>query len=426
MRLGKLVVDLTPARASREFRLLLACRTIVLLSAGFIAVAAPVQVYGITGSSLQVGLVSLAMGVTLFGGFLVGGVLADRMDKRRLILISSASVAVAFTLFAINAAIPGGHQLTVIYVIVLVGGALEGIGETAITAATPGLVSHEHLAAASGLIAVTSQLGAIVGPALGGLVTSVWSVSTAYATAAALIVVSTLLLSRLRPLPPVASAEPDEPDPGMLQSVREGFAFVRGNRLIAGVLLIDLFATGFGVPQTLFPQMVAEHFHGGPGMVGLLAAAPAAGALIASITSGWTGRVRRAGTALIVSILVLAGAYIGFGLSPHLAVALVFLAVVGGADSISEILRRALLQAHTPNHLQGRVNSLWLAQASTSYSLGSTSSGFAAGLFGPAAAIVGAGVLCISSVAVLSAKVPELRRAALSAEIGRDRDHLNT
>ncbi|MFC7615191.1 hypothetical protein ACFQV2_18420 [Actinokineospora soli] len=137
MRLGQIVVDVSPARTSRSFRLLLVCRTIVLLSAGFIAVAVPVQVYRLTDSSLQVGLVSLALGVALIAGFAVGGVLADRMDRRGLILSSSVGVAVSFAVFTANAAIPSDAQLTVIYLVVIIGGMLEGVGETALTAVTP-------------------------------------------------------------------------------------------------------------------------------------------------------------------------------------------------------------------------------------------------------------------------------------------------
>lgn len=418
MRLGQLVVDVTPARVSRDFRLLLICRTVVLLGAGFIAVAAPVQVYRLTGSSLQVGLISLTLGMTMLLGFLAGGVLADRMDRRKLILVSSLAVVLSFTAFAVNAAVASSHELLFIYLIVIVGAGVEGIGETALSAVTPALVAPEHLAAGSGLIVVTSQLGLIAGPAIGGVLVAGAGLPGTYAAAAVAILISTVLLTTLPALPPGESAESaeDEPREGVVASIAEGFRFVRHNKLIRGVLIIDLCATGFGVPQTLFPQLVAEVFHGGPEMIGFLAAAPAVGALLASVSSGWTSRVRRSGRALIVAVLLMGAAYIGFGLSPHLVPAMVFLAIIGGVDSVSEILRRALLMHHTPDHLQGRVNSLWLAQASTSYSLGSTTSGFAAGLFGPAVAIIGAGALCISGVAALAATSSELRDATLSVD----------
>ncbi|MGH3862149.1 enterobactin transporter EntS [Actinokineospora sp.] len=417
MRLGQLVVDVTPARVSRDFRLLLICRTVVLLGAGFIAVAAPVQVYRLTESSLQVGLISLTLGMTMLLGFIAGGVLADRMDRRKLILLSSATVVLAFSAFAINAAVASSHELLFIYLIVIVGAGVEGIGETALSAVTPALVAPEHLAAGSGLIVVTSQLGLIAGPALGGVIIAGAGLPGTYAAAAVAILISTVLLTTLPALPPGSGeSTADGEKEGVFASIAEGFRFVRHNKLIRGVLIIDLCATGFGVPQTLFPQLVAEVFHGGPEMIGFLAAAPAAGALLASVSSGWTSRVRRSGRALIIAVLLMGVAYIGFGLSPHLVPAMVFLAIIGGVDSVSEILRRALLMHNTPDHLQGRVNSLWLAQASTSYSLGSTTSGFAAGLFGPAVAIIGAGALCVSGVAALASTSPELRDATLATQ----------
>jgi ENTS family enterobactin (siderophore) exporter len=416
VRLGALVVDVGPARQSREFRLVLVSRTVVLLAAGMLAVAVPVQVYGATGSSLQVGLVSLVLGGSLLAGFLAGGVLADTRERRALILGSTAGVAVAFAALAANAAADSGHQLAVIFGTVAVGGAVEGIGETALTAVTPELVSSDQLAAASGLIAVTSQLGAICGPALGGVAVAAWGLSATYALAAGAMVVATLVLARLGAMPRANSSADDAGDAdelGPLRSIREGFSFVRHDRLIAGLLLIDVCATGFGVPATLFPQLAEEVFHGGPEVVGLLATAPAVGALLASLTSGWTGRVRYAGRALVAAVLLLGLAYLGLGLTGSLAVALVFLAVSGAADCVSEILRRALLQRHTPDRLQGRVNSLWLAQAGSTYSLGGVSSGFAAGALGPAAAVAGAGALCVVSAGALAARLPELRRASL-------------
>jgi ENTS family enterobactin (siderophore) exporter len=131
------------------------------------------------------------------------------------------------------------------------------------------------------------------------------------------------------------------------------------------------------------------------------------------VTSGWTGRIRHSGVALIAAVGLLGAAYIGFGLSTHLTVALVILGLIGAVDTVSEILRRALLQYHTPEALQGRVNSLWLAQANAGYSIGGVAAGLAARVVGPAGAVVAAGALCTAGVVALAAALPELRRAGL-------------
>lgn len=417
MRLGQLVVDTAPLRTSRSFRLVLVSRVIVLLSAGLLAVAVPVQVYALTSSSVQVGLVSASLGGGLLVGFLAGGVLADGLDRRCVIVASGIGITATFAILTLNAAVASGRQLAVIYVVTAVGGVIQGIGETALTAVAPSLVSPDQLAAASGLVAATSMLGSVIGPAAGGALIAGPGLAANYALAALMVAVATALLARLR-LPQRAGAAPEGDDGphglDVVRSVVEGFAFVRRDPLIRGILLIDLCATVFGVPMALFPQLAEEQFGAGPELVGVLTTAPAVGALVGAVASGWTGRVRRPGRALVVSIMVLGASYVGFGLSGHLALTLAFLALTGLADTISEILRRALLQFHTPDALQGRVNSLWLAQATSSTAFGGLSAGVGARILGPGGAMVAAGTLCVASAAALAGRLPELRGARLS------------
>lgn len=417
MRLGQLVVDTTPLRTSPSFRLVVASRVIVLVSAGLLAVAVPVQVYGLTSSSVHVGLVSAALGAGLLVGFLAGGVLADGLDRRRVIVASGVGITATFGLLALNAAVPSGRQLVVIYVVTVAGGLIQGIGETALTAVAPSLVPPEQLAPASGLVAATSMLGAVIGPAVGGVLVAGPGLVANYVLAAVMVSVATALLARLR-LPGHAGAGLGRDDGShgldIVRSVVEGFAFVRRDPLIRGILLIDLCATVFGVPTALFPQLAEEQFNAGPELVGVLTTAPAVGALVGAVASGWTGRVGRPGRALVVSIMVLGASYVGFGLSRHLALTLAFLALTGLADTVSEILRRALLQFHTPDPLQGRINSLWLAQATSSTAFGGLSAGVGARILGPGGAMVAAGTLCAASAAALSWRLPELRAARLS------------
>ena len=268
MRLGQLVIDTAPARANARFRLVLLSRAVVLLAAGLIGVAVSYQVYALTRSSLQVALINVVLAGSLVLGFLVGGVLADRMERRRLIVSSSAAVVIAFAVFAVNAAIASPYQLTVIYLTTAVGAAVEGVGETALTAVTPSLVDREQLAATSGLIAVTSQLGAIAGPALGGVLIGGAGLVANYALAGLAMLVTTALLTRLPSLAPGSTDGGADPAPPTSagRSIVEGLSFVRRNPLIAGVLLIDLCATVFGVPAALFPQFAAEVFRAFPWM----------------------------------------------------------------------------------------------------------------------------------------------------------------
>jgi ENTS family enterobactin (siderophore) exporter len=168
------------------------------------------------------------------------------------------------------------------------------------------------------------------------------------------------------------------------------------------------------MPYALFPELGTEHFGGGPSTVGLLYTAPAVGSFFGALTSGWTGRVHHTGRALIGAVAVWGVAMLCFGLSPNLWVGLVFLALAGLGDTASEILRRALLQHYTPDRLQGRVGSLWLAQATAGPSAGNLEAGLVAKALGSSGgAVAVGGAVCLAGVAAVTLTMPELRKASL-------------
>ncbi|MDQ3406435.1 MAG: MFS transporter [Actinomycetota bacterium] len=407
MRLGQLVLDVSPVRGNRDFTMLLTSRTTWLLGIGATAVAVAVQVFDITGSSTPVALVSLVLGVGLLVGFLIGGVLADRMDRRRLAVLSSLGATIGFAGLAVNAALPE-PTLWVVFVFAGAHGVVDGIGESALTAVVPTLVRGDQLASAGALLAVTTQLGAITGPLLSGLLIGGPGLVACYITATCLALATTGLLAMMRPLPQAPAVEGEIGAEGTL---REAFRFLRGNRLVSALLLVDLGAMLFAMPGALYPQLASERLGGGPELVGLLYAAPATGALIGSIMSGWTSTVRRSGLTLIGVAALWGVAAAGVGLSTHLGLVLFLLGLGGLADVISEILRRAMLQGNTPDRLQGRVGGLWLAQTITGPALGGVVTSFGASLVGPGPAIAIGGGVCVLSVLVVAALYPELRRA---------------
>lgn len=420
MRLHHLVIDVAPLRSSRDFRFLFAARVVSLLGLGLSTVALPVQVYGLTGSSLQVAGVAAVLGGSALLATLAGGVLADRYDRRRLILLARGTAAGVFAVLALNAALPE-PQLWVVYACAAVNGG-TAVSNAALTAATPALVGRERLVAAGALVALSVEIGAVVGPTLAGVVVAGPGLATGYALTSAASVVTVLLVARIRPLPPEPAGK------GMAQvgrGVRDGAAFVVRDRTVGGLLLVDVFALVFALPYVLFPQLADEVFGGGPAVVGLLYSAPPAGALLAALVSGWTGHVRRAGRALVALVAVYAVAVLGFGACALLvergAVAPVAglvagvgaLAVAGAARMSSDVLRRGLLQAHTPDHLQGRVSSAWLAQVMLSPTVGGVQAGLAARLLGPALGITVGAVVCLAGTAVAALALPAVRRATL-------------
>jgi MFS transporter, ENTS family, enterobactin (siderophore) exporter len=412
MRIGQIAIDVTPLREGRDFRLLFTGRGVSMAGNAIATAAANWQVYGLTGSSLAVGMVTLADSIGMFAGLLAGGMLADRHDRRVLMLATRAPLALLAALMMVNSLLPR-PLLWAVYLLVTAIGALSGLGSPASTAAMPALVRPDQLAAAAALGAMSGQLGNLGGPALAGALIAGPGLASCYGIDAACFAVFGLTAWFIRPLPPTIRAG----RPG-LRSMAEGLRHVRRNAVVGGMLAVDTSAMIFGMPSALFPAMASEHFHGGSATFGLLAAAPGLGALIGAATSGWTGRLKRPGIVVIIAGLAWGAAIVGFGLSGSLAIALAFLALAGMADLISEVLRNALLQHYTPDALRGRVSSLYLAQVTTAPSVGNVEAGLIAQLFSVTISVVSGGLACVAGALILGAINPALRRAALARPVG--------
>lgn len=228
-----------------------------------------------------------------------------------------------------------------------------------------------------------------------------------------------LLVASLGPLrPPRQGTRPG------LRSFVEGLRYVRHRSLVVGVLLIDIDAMFFGMPKALFPAIGTTTFHGAPTVIGLLYAAPAAGALVAAATSGWISTVRRAGRVLLASVMVWGGAIAAFGFVRALPLALILLAVAGAADLVSEVLRSSLPQLSIPDALRGRLSALWLAQANGAPALGNLEAGAVATISSPAVSIISGGLACILGAVLLGRVLPALHTAHLSYASG-SREHLD-
>jgi len=408
MRIGQIAIDVTPLREGRDFRLLFSGRLVSMAGNAVATTAANWQVYALTKSSLAVGTLTLADSIGMFAGLLAGGMLADRHDRRMLMLATRAPLALLAALLTVNSLL-SHPQLWAVYALVTAVGALSGVGSPASTAAMPALVRPDQLAAAAALGAMSGQLGNLGGPALAGGLIAGPGLAFCYGIDAACFAVFGLTTWLMRPLPPTVRAV----RPG-LRSMAEGLRHVRRNAVVGGMLAVDTSAMIFGMPSALFPAVAHEHFHGGAATFGLLAAAPGFGALLGAATSGWTGRLRRPGLVVIGAGLAWGAAVVGFGLSGSLAIALVFLALAGMADLISEVLRNALLQHYTPDSLRGRVSSLYLAQVTTAPSVGNVEAGLVAQLCTVTVSVVSGGLACVAGALILGAINPALRRATLA------------
>jgi MFS transporter, ENTS family, enterobactin (siderophore) exporter len=408
MRIGQIAIDVAPLRESRDFRRLFTARFVSMAGNAVATTAADWQVYGLTHNSLAVGLLTLASSAGMLIGLLTGGMLADRHDRRTLLMAVRLPQAVLAALLMVNSLL-SHPALWPLYVITFGIGLLAGLGAPASTAATPALVGEDRMSAAAALNATASQLGSLGGPAIAGLLIAGPGLASCYAIDAVCFAAFGLAMIGLRPMPPTVRAQ----RPGF-KSLSEGFRYVRHNRVVGSMLLIDTNAMLFGMPSALFPALAATHFHGGSTTFGLLVAAPGLGALVGAATSGWTGHLQRPGVVVIIAGILWGASIAAFGLVRSLPLALFFLALAGMGDLISEVLRNALLQIYTPDQLRGRVSSLYLAQVTSAPALGNVEAGGVARLISPTFSVVSGGLACVAGALVLGTLIPALRNATLA------------
>lgn len=367
-------------------------------------VAVPFQLYQLTHSTLQVGLLSICDAVPLLLFAAIGGTIADRVDRRKVVLCSEIGLGIVAALLAVNAFV-STPQTWALYVLAGTGTSLWALGSPAFRALMPGLVPDDQLAASQALQSIYFSTGAIAGPALGGLLIAAVGVGWTYSIDAASFGASVLAVLLVAPAPPKGVVATQA-----LESLREGWRFLRRQPVILGTFLLDTNAMVFGMPQALFPAIAAHHFHSGARVVGVLYAAPSAGALLAALTSGWIAHVRRQGVAVAAAIVLWGAAMAGFGFSTALWLGVVMLAVAGLADEFSAILRSTILFAATPDEMRGRMQGFELAQVASTPALGNVEAGVVASLTSLRFSVVSGGVACMAGAVAILAALPSLVR----------------
>ncbi|HET9077863.1 MAG TPA: MFS transporter [Acidimicrobiales bacterium] len=401
---GRLFVDTAPLRHSRGFRLLFSGQLVSTMGTQLTAVAVPYQVFQLTHSSLDVGLVSLAQLVPLLVLSMLGGVLADTHDRRRVLMVTELLMALASTGLAVNGS-RSHPALWPLFVFSAALGGLAGLDRPAFSATIPRLVAHGDLVGAYALWQVQLQIGIVVGPALAGLILAGGGTAPVYWLDVASFVVSFGSVTLQRPQPPAHDARR-----AGWRSVGEGFSYLRGRQVIQGVYLLDIDAMVFGMPRALFPALGLNFFHGGAPAVGLLYAAPGAGAVIGALTTGWVKVVRRQGLAVIIAVALWGAAIALFGLVDILWVALALLALAGWADVVSAVFRNTILQMAVPDSLRGRLSAIQIAVVQGGPRLGDLESGSVAAGFGTGFSVVSGGVACVVGAAILAVALPGFRR----------------
>jgi predicted MFS family arabinose efflux permease len=400
---GRILVDTTPLRESRDFRLLFSGQLISMLGTQLTVVAIPYQVYSMTRSSLQVGAISLAQLVPFVAGALWAGPLGDAIDRRRIMVWTTAALVLTSAAMAVNAAAPH-PSLAVLYVVSSLAAGLTGFSNTARMASVPGMVERRHLTAAFAMMQILFQVGTVVGPALSGVLLGI-GLPLVYALDALSFVVACATSAMLAPIPPSEHAARLSP----WESTKEGLRYLRGRRALQGVYIIDINAMVFGMPRALFPAMAVSVFGGGTVTLGFLYAAPGLGALVGAVTTGWVAQVRRQGWAVILAVSVWGLAIACFGLVDTLWIALVLLAIAGWADVISAVLRNTMLQSSIPERFRSRMSSIQTAVVQGGPRLGDMESGTVATLTSVEFSVVSGGLACIVGAAVIGALLPAFR-----------------
>ncbi len=403
----RLWADLTPLRRHRDFRRLWTGQIISELGTQLTVVGVAYQAYRLTGSTLVVGLVSLVQLGPLLVGCLWGGAIADSMDRRRLLLLAQAVLAAATAGLAVNATL-GRPRLWPLFVCTAVSAGFQGVDLPTRKAALPMLVSYEDLPSALALQQIIFQLAVVVGPAMAGVLIAVGGLSLVFWLDVVSFGAALVAVARLPPLVPQSRTSS-----AGLASIREGLRYLRGQRMLAATYWVDLDAMIFGMPRAVFPALALTVFGGGPGTLGLLYSAPGIGALAGALLTGWVGRVRRQGRAVIVAVLIWGAAIGAFGFVPSLWVALALLALAGAADVVSAVFRAAILQASVPERLQGRLSGTYIAVVTGGPRLGDLEAGVAAAAGGPQFAVWSGGLACMAGLGVLVWRVPELWRQSV-------------
>ena len=417
VRLRQLAVDVRPLRESPPFRRLFTGQLVSLIGRQITVVAVPFQVYSLTHSPLAVGLLGLVQAVPLIAFSLLAGAVTDRLDRRRILMVTQLCLAAcsgALLLVALNGHIP----VAAIYVIVGVAAAFAAVDSPTRTAVVPRLVSGDRLTAALALNILVFQTSLVAGPALGGLVIAKLGLGGAYLIDVATFVAGFIAVWRLPPQPP-AGEQHEAP----VAAIRRGLAFARKEQAILGGFAMDLAAMIFGLPRALFPVLAATTFHVGPAGLGLLYAAPGVGAVLALLVTGWVSHAKRLGRVIVVTIAIWGVAIIAFGFARALVIGLVLLVVAGGADSFSAVCRNTIMQTLTPDDLRGRVTALYFMVVVSGPYLGDLEAGAVATVTTPQIAVVSGGVLSLLGLAAAAVRFPAVwryrggsRRATLAGE----------
>jgi MFS family permease len=394
-RYGKLIslsimlLDLSPLKTSRDYRLLFSGQLVSFLGSMMTFIVVPWQMYQLTQSSAMVGYIYLAEFVPMVCLAFIGGALADFLDKRKMLRLTEIGQTSVTAILLINSLLPH-PQVWLLFLSVALHAGFAAIQRPAFESFIQKVIPVEMMSAVMALNSIRYSVGAIVSPAIAGIIATQLSSSVAYTIDLLTFSASLLAVFLIRAVP-----RPENAERPSFQSVKRAWKYAFSRQELVGTYFIDIAAMFFAMPQALYPALAVIY---GEKYVGFFPAAIAAGALIASLTSGWTKNIHRHGLMVIIAAVLWGVAIIFFGLADSIVPALLFLGAAGFFDMISGIFRGSIWNQTIPNYLRGRLASIEMMSYLTGPMLGSAKMGIVAETYGVKTALVSGGALCVVSV----------------------------
>ena len=400
--MAKYAIDISPLKKSRDFSLLWAAGLISYFGSMITYVAVPFQIKELTNSYVAVAISGLVEIVPLVIFGLYGGVLADSLDRKKLIWVTEA-LSLVFTGALLVNSLMDSPSLILIYIVSGLFAATSGLRQPAMAAALPRLVDHEDMPAAAALMSLRWQAGVIIGPTLGGILISTYSIPVGYAADIATFIISIALIAMMRKIPP--SHEAEKPS---LAGLIEGIKYAFSRKDLLGTYLVDLAAMFFAMPTALIPFWADQL--GAPWALGLLYAAMTVGSIIVTLTSGWISQVHFYGKAIMWAAIGWGAAIALSGATNNLWLVLLFLTLAGASDMVSALFRSTMWNQTIPDNFRGRLAGIELLSYSLGPLAGQMRAASMAAVTTLSISVTSGGIICVVTVGLLALLIPEFRK----------------
>ena len=420
--MSSLAIDLTPLRKYRDFRLIFTAGLFSYFGSMITFVALPFQIKELTGSYWMVGLIGAVEIVPLIIFGLYGGVLADHVDRKKMIWLTEFGTLVATFILFLNA-LRDKPSVVLIFIIAAIFAALSGLKRPSQEAILPRLVNHGDLPSASALMSLRWQFGGIVGPAVGGILVATYGAETGYLVDCLTFVVSLALLARIKNVPPLTTRTAPS-----IESLMEGIRYAFSRRDLLGTYVVDLAAMFLAMPMALFPFWADAI--GTPWALGLFYSSITAGAVIVTLLSGWMRNYPHHGKAVVFGALGWGVAIVIAGTTDSLVIVIASLVIAGAFDQVSAMFRSFIWNQSIPDELRGRLAGIEMLSYLLGPLGGQARAGGMAAMTSLRTSIIGGGLLCIGFVAAIAAMMPQFRNydvrtnefAVKEAEIRKKRE----